>query len=422
MRTKSSVLTIVKWLQIMKGLHGMWVRTQLKIGWLDLIATAARGLLPLDMAEERQRAETYFSGSQNAIACLSVRSGFDLLLQCLDLKPGDEVVFSALNVRAMIKVINNLGLVAVPVDIDLATMQPRMDRLRAAITSRSKVFVVAHLFGTRLDLREAFAFVKSKGLVTVEDCAQAFNGRDYQGTSLADIVMYSFGPIKTATALGGALLIVHDQGLRQRMMDTQNGYPVQASSQHRKRALKFLGLKAATLPPVLGAIFRYYRMRGMSYEDGLADKVRDVAPLKTVDKMRLQPSALMLWLMNRRLYRFDMQSLEHRAKKGRNLSTMISQAVHLPGQSSEHHDFWVFPMLVERPKEMIAALRDAGFDAADLPRSQHIAAPPDRPQLEPEAAANLMRDIVIVPCYGDMPDPEIERLAGVVRRVATGKT
>jgi perosamine synthetase len=392
----------------------MWVRTQLKIGLSDLAATAVRSLLPLDRRTQQKRAESYFTGKDDAVACFSVRSGFDLLLQALRLKPGDEVVFSALNVRAMIKVVNNLGLVPVPVDVDLATMQPRMDRLAAAITPRSKVFVAAHLFGTRLDLGEAFSFVKAHGILAVEDCAQAFNGRSYLGSPLADVVMYSFGPIKTATALGGALLLVHNPELRGSMRAIQGTYPVQSNAKQRNRAVKFVALKLSTSPVVLGAIFRYYKSRGRDYEDALADKVRDVAPLKTVDKMRLQPSALMLWLINRRLYGFDETSLVRREHKGRALSGMIKDQVHLPGQSSIHHDFWVFPVLVKDPKKLIAALRNAGFDAADLPRSQHIAAPGDRPHLEPQAAASLMREIVIVPCYADMPDSEISRMAKVV--------
>jgi perosamine synthetase len=396
----------------------MWVRTQLKIGWLDLLATAARGLWAVDSTLERGRAESYFDEAAGSIACYSVRSGFDLLLQALDLKPGDEVVFSALNVRAMVKVVNNLGLTAVPVDLDLATMQPRMDKLAAAITPRSKVFVAAHLFGTRLDLTEAFALVKSKGMVTVEDCAQAFNGKAYQGTPLADVVMYSFGPIKTATALGGAVLIVRDPALCGRMRTIQNRYPMQDSRKHRNRAVKFLGLKLATCRPVLGAIYRYYRARGQNYEDGLADKVRDVAPLKTVDKMRMQPSGLMLWLMNRRMNSYQQETLERRAEKGRTLTALVHDAVRLPGQGSVHHDYWVYPVLHPEPKKLIASLREAGFDAADLPRSQHIAAPTERPELEPQDAASLMREIVILPCYDTMPDSELRRMADAVRRVS----
>ena len=132
-------------------------------------------------------------------------------MQALDLKPGDEVIFSALNVRGMVKIVKEAGLVPVPVDLDLAHMGPSVERLKAAITKRSRVFVVAHLFGTRLDLDPLFKLAKARGLVTVEDCAQAFNGRNYPGSAAADLNMFSFGPIKTATALGGALIRVKDR-------------------------------------------------------------------------------------------------------------------------------------------------------------------------------------------------------------------
>ncbi len=396
----------------------MWVRTQLKISYIDLMATVARGLKPPDRGIEEDKAERYFSEPRDSIACFSVRSGFDLLLQSLNLKSGDEVVFSALNVRAMIKVVNNLGLVPIPVDVDLDTMQPRLERLQAALTPKSKVFVAAHLFGTRLDLEPTFALAKSCGLITVEDCAQAFNGRAYQGSSLADVVMFSFGPIKTATALGGALFKVRDQDLLQKMRDIQSSYPVQPDRKQRKRAVKFIGLKLVTTPSVLGAIYRYYRARGKDYEDSLAEKVRDVAPLKTVENMRLRPSGLMLWLMNRRLYGFKEESIAERTEKGRSLTQQIRQLVRLPGQAGSHHDYWVYPILTGNPKDLIKHLRENGFDAADLPRSQHIAPPADRPELEPERAASLMRDIVIVPCYEAMPDRELNRLANAIQSFA----
>ncbi len=395
----------------------MWVRTQLKIGWSDLFASLQKGYGAPDRILERDRAERYFSRRGNAIACFSVRSGFDLMLQALDLKPGDEVVFSALNVRAMIKVVNNLGLVPVPVDVDLATMEPKLDMLEKVITPKSKVFVAAHLFGTRLDLSKSFAFAKSRGVLTVEDCAQAFNGSDYLGSELADVVMYSFGPIKTATALGGAVLTVKDPALLDRMRTIQSKYPVQTDAKHRKRVVKFIALKSATNPMVLGLIYRYYKMKGENYEDSLADRVRDVAPLKTVDNMRIQPSGLMLWMINRRLNMFSVTEIEERAGKGRLLTSLIDKSARLPGQASSHHDYWVYPVLVRNPKKLISALREEGFDAADLPRSQHIAAPESRPELEPKAAAALMRDIVILPCYAGMPDTEIKRQAKVLKAV-----
>lgn len=396
----------------------MWIRTQLKIGWSDLLAGLAASFAPASRTAEIGQAESYFSSSGDTMAAYSVRSGFDLLLQALELKPGDEVIFSALNVRGMVKIVKDAGLVPVPVDLDIAHMGPSAARLKAVITPRSRVFVVAHLFGTRLDLDPLFHLAKAHGLIAVEDCAQAFNGRDYPGSEAASINMFSFGPIKTATALGGALIRVKDTVLRQKMRAIQSQYPVQAEGKQRKRILQFMGLKLITARPVLGAIYRFYRARGQDYEDKLADRVRDVAPLKTPKNMRFQPSATMLHLMNRRLNRFHMDQVDRRQRKGERLTGLIGDSVVLPAQANAHHDYWVFPLLVSEPRKFIDALRAEGFDAADLPRSQHIAAPRDRPALEPATAAGVMRDLIVVPCYDAMPDSELVRQAAVIKRIA----
>jgi perosamine synthetase len=396
----------------------MWVRTQLKIGWRDLVSGLSASYRKLDRAAERREIAFCFAASSDTMAAYSVRSGFDLLLQALDLKPGDEVIFTALNVKGMVRIVKDAGLVAVPVDLDIAHMGPSLERLQAAITPKSKVFVAAHLFGTRLDLDPLFELARQNGIVAVEDCAQAFNGRDYPGSGAADVNLFSFGPIKTATALGGALIRVKPQPLRDKMWDIQSAYPVQPDATQRKRIIQFMGLKVVTSRPVLGGIYRFYHARGRDYEDSLADRVRDVAPLKTAKNLRFQPSATMLHLMNRRLRQFGIESVQQRKGKGERLRSLLGNAVVQPAQANAHHDYWVFPLLVSDPRKFIAGLRAEGFDAADLPRSQHIAAPQDRPELEPVTAAGAMRDLIVIPCYDTMPDTELVRQAGVIRRIA----
>lgn len=396
----------------------MWVRTQLKIGWLDLLAGAWNCFKSNDRDRLKRSVESFFSDSGDTIVTYSVRSGFDLLIQALDLKPGDEVIFSALNVKGMVRVVRDAGLVPVPVDLDLSSMGPSLEKLEAAITPRSRVFVAAHLFGTRLNLDPLFALARSKGIVSVEDCAQAFNGRAYPGSTAADLNMFSFGPIKTSTALGGALIRVRDDAVRGRMRAIQAAYPIQPDSKQLKRVFQFMGLKLITLRPVLGAIYKYYHSRGQDYEDSLADRVRDVAPLKTAKNLRFQPSTAMLALLNRRLEEFDIQAIRVRTNKGERLRDMIGGAVAMPAQANAHHDYWVFPLMVDEPRKFIDGLRAEGFDAADLPRSQHIAAPQDRPELEPQTAANVMRDLVVIPCYDTMPDEELARQAQVIKRLA----
>ena len=77
------------------------------------------------------------------------------------------------------------------------------------------MILVAHLFGSRVDL----APLARPGVLLVEDCAQSFRGPGARGDPPADVSLFSFGSIKTATALGGALVRVEDAALRARMRE-----------------------------------------------------------------------------------------------------------------------------------------------------------------------------------------------------------
>ncbi|MPZ11005.1 MAG: aminotransferase class V-fold PLP-dependent enzyme [Kiloniellaceae bacterium] len=395
----------------------LWPRTRLQIGWRDLAAGAFACLAGGDRARLLRRAETYWPGDPSLL-CFSVRSGFDLLLQALELQPGDEVVFSALNVKGMINIVRREGYVAVPLDFDAQTLTASVDTLQRALSPRSKVLVVAHLFGCRLALDGLIDAAHAAGLVVVEDCAQAFNGRSYSGHPRADVCMFSFGPLKTSTALGGALLNVRDAALREKMCAIQDRYPLQPTKRQARRVLQFAGLKLLTLPLVFGLVQRFFALTGRDYEDAVAERVRNVAVLKKSKNLRFRCSTALVALLCRRLARFDPASLTRRADKGRRLKELLSGSLALPGQANSHHDYWVFPAVVEEPHGFIAKLRRSGFDAANLPRSQAVAAPEDRPQLEPKAAAELLSKLVILPCYDGLPDRELQRLAKLVREAA----
>jgi dTDP-4-amino-4,6-dideoxygalactose transaminase len=396
----------------------MWARTQLKIGWSDLLSGAISSIYAQDRDKLTQQVEAYWDDSGDTVAAFSVRSGFDLMLQAMGLNRGDEVIFSALNVKGMVRIVRKQGLVPVPVDLDIGRMAPSLERLKAAITPRSRVLVVAHLFGTRLDLDPVFDLAREHGLLIAEDCAQAFNGRAYPGHPKADVSMFSFGPIKTATALGGALIRVRDADLLGRMRAIQAKYPVQTEAKQRKRVMQFAGLKIITSRPVLALIHRVFSARGRDYEDSIADNVRNVAPLKGLKNMRYRPSRTMLAMMARRLRNFREESLDDRAAKGRLLRESLGDTVVMPALDAAHHDYWVFPILIDDPLAFIKEMRAEGFDTSNVPRSQAVPAPKDRPQLEASIASQALSDLVVVPCYPGMPDSEIAREARVIREVA----
>ena len=394
----------------------MWARIRFDLPWSDLLFACVQCFVPSKRTSLLSGIEQYWSSGEPALVCFSVRSGFDLLLQALQLPPKSEILFSALNVKGMIKIVKRHSLNPVPLDLDLDYMAPNVKDLERAITPRTRAIVVAHLFGTRLQLDEIFDMARRHNLFIIEDCAQAFDGKAYSGHSLADVSMFSFGPLKTATALGGSIVKIRNKELLSKMRDLQSQYPVQSQSAYLTRLLKFAGLKVVTSRGVFSFVFRMFQLRGEDYEDAMTDTVRGVAQLGSSKKLRQQPAAALLAMLDRRLKRWKADGLADRTRVGQFLFTILDGEVPCPGEKNSIHTYWVFPIFAKNPSSLIRELRKAGFDGARLGRSEAVAAPEDRQEFTPVNAKEILSKMVILPCYVGMPKDVLERLAQVVKQ------
>ena len=95
----------------------MWVRKRLDIRWSELASALRDCLLSWERESRAEDLEDLWSAG-DALACLSVRSGFDLWLEALQLPPGSEVLVSAITIRDMVRIIEAHNLVPVPVDLN----------------------------------------------------------------------------------------------------------------------------------------------------------------------------------------------------------------------------------------------------------------------------------------------------------------
>ncbi len=115
----------------------MWVRKLLDINCLDLAYAVGNCFAPRSPAALAARLERLWAPNKT-IACLSVRSGFDLWLSALALPPGSEVLVSAITIPDMVRIIEDHGLVPVPVDLDADHLAMDIDSLRRAVTPRTR--------------------------------------------------------------------------------------------------------------------------------------------------------------------------------------------------------------------------------------------------------------------------------------------
>ncbi len=397
----------------------MWVRKQIDINWTDLVFGIGRSICSRDRESVQQALERAWSvdedGASDAFACLSIRTGFDLLLDRLGWPPGSELLMSAVTIGDMVRIVEHHDLVPVPVDLDVRTLAPKLDAIRRAITPKTKAIVVAHLFGSRVPMEPIMAIAREHGLMVIEDCAQAFEGDGYRGHEDADVSMFSFGPIKTATALGGAILRVRDRAMLEQMQARYREYPAQSRTSYCLRLLKFGGIKILSTRWFLGAVAKVSRWIGRDH-DGLASHVaRGFAGPGFFDRIRKQPAAPLLAMIQRQIRNCTQQKIELRASRGRLLIELLNGSVVRPGAGAEHHSHWVFPILVDEPRKLMEELWRAGFDATQ--GQSHCVVDPlnDGDGLVARDAHCMVAQTVFLPFSTLMTPTCLERMAEIVR-------
>jgi dTDP-4-amino-4,6-dideoxygalactose transaminase len=383
-------------------------RHRIDIGLAELAFAAAATLRPLRRRALASEVEACWSPGGDTLACLSARSGFDLLLCALGLPVGSEILVSAVTIPDMVRIVADHGLVAVPVDLDPDTLGPRPDLLERLRTPRTRAVLVAHLFGGRLDLGPAADFARRHRLLLVEDCAQAFAGDVGGHDDGADASLFSFGPIKTATALGGGLVQVRDLALLHRMRLLHDSWPVQGRPVYARRVARTGALVALQRPAAYGFVATIGAAVGKDLDDLTGGAARSFPRGRN---FRLQPPAPLLAVLHHRLRRRDRGRIGARAVRGEHVARTLGSDVELPGLAQPRRTHWLFPIAVEDPPTLVRRLRAAGFDASTATTALvAVPAPEGRPDADPVAARRLLERIVFLPVYPELPERELVRL------------
>lgn len=78
---------------------------------------------------------------------------------------------TAINIGDMIRIVEEHGLIPVPVDLDPFTMAPSLDNIKSATTEKTVACLFAYLFGITYDLSPYAEYLHQQNIEIVEDCA-----------------------------------------------------------------------------------------------------------------------------------------------------------------------------------------------------------------------------------------------------------
>jgi perosamine synthetase len=217
------------------------------------------------------------------------------------------------------------------------------------------------LFGALAQIDQIAAVCRERGWLLLEDCAQAF-GLGYQGHKYSDLTLFSFGPLKTATALGGGLAIVHDSDTLEKMAAIQASYPRQPRTAFVKRLARYALLRAVSHRNLYACAYHLLRLLGRDPSEVMRGLTKSFTGTFKIERFRGLLAYPQIAFLKRRIASLTVDRARRRGEVGQRLGQALD-GVRRFGASGLNHTHWIFPVTVADPESVIKALAGEGISA-----------------------------------------------------------
>jgi dTDP-4-amino-4,6-dideoxygalactose transaminase len=168
---------------------------------------------------ETEAFEREFAAWNGSVHCISVANGLDALRMTLRawntldrLAPGDEVVVPANSFIASALAVTESDLRVRFADVSADTFNVTVDTVSEVVGERTRAIMPVHLYGQCADIERIRSLCVEKGLLLLEDAAQAHGARtgSRNAGTFGDAGGFSFYPAKNLGAMGDAGCVTTD--------------------------------------------------------------------------------------------------------------------------------------------------------------------------------------------------------------------
>lgn len=161
-----------------------------------------------------------YVGAKYAVAVSNGTAALHMACFAAGIKDGDEVIVSPMTFAASANAVLYCGGTPVFSDIDPMTYNIDPDGIEAKITNKTKAIIPVDFSGQSVDMDRIKEIADKYNLIIIEDAAHAL-GSEYKGTkvgSKADMVEFSFHPVKLITTGEGGIVTTNSEKLYKKMM------------------------------------------------------------------------------------------------------------------------------------------------------------------------------------------------------------
>lgn len=161
-----------------------------------------------------------YVGAKYAVAVSNGTAALHMACFAAGIKDGDEVIVSPMTFAASANAVLYCGGTPVFADIDPMTYNIDPNGIEAKITNKTKAIIPVDFSGQSVDMDRIKEIADKHNLIIIEDAAHAL-GSEYKGTkvgSKADMVEFSFHPVKLITTGEGGIVTTNSEKLYKKMM------------------------------------------------------------------------------------------------------------------------------------------------------------------------------------------------------------
>ena len=178
----------------------------------EIVATLESGWIGTGPKVHRFEEEfaAYKSATANRVAAVnSCTAALHVSMVAADLKPGDEVITTAMTFCATVNAIIHAGATPVIADIDPVSYNIDTAQVAQRITDKTRAIVPVHFAGRPCNMDEIGTLADKHDLIVIEDCAHAIETqwRGQHAGTFGDFGCFSFYVTKNVvTGEGGMVL------------------------------------------------------------------------------------------------------------------------------------------------------------------------------------------------------------------------
>ena len=163
------------------------------------------------MIREFEQSIANYVGAKHAVAFSNGTAALHSACFAAGISDGDEVITSPITFAASSNCVLYCGGKPVFTDIDQRTYNIDPQKVKEAITERTKAIIPVDFTGQPVDLDSISSIAKEHNLVVIEDAAHSI-GASYKGVKIgsqADMTMFSFHPVKHITTAEGGIIVTN---------------------------------------------------------------------------------------------------------------------------------------------------------------------------------------------------------------------